>query len=296
MAGLLTALALPHVTHVLDTSPAAAVTISEVRSPAHECRSPGTEDLSVVAVVEHYHGAAHYDVGDGLKPTTCLKYRPVIVLPADCASRWVVEGKTRTVILSMHNPGMSAIFDELEIPDVSNGLGALAEAGCFSGPFLYDLVMRLWSLAQARSITSRLLVESHQVLVAHALSEAWTSQIGRAQASSPLLSRSKLKTVLEFIEAHLTQDVSLEQLAGLCNMSRFHFLRIFKQYTGLPPYQYLITRRIDIAKTLLTTTDESIGTIAARVGFADQSGLNRHFKRLVGRTPRAYRSLPLRTT
>ena len=72
-------------------------------------------------------------------------------------------------------------------------------------------------------------------------------------------------------------------------MSTYHCAHQFKRATGLPPYQYVITRRVERAQQLLREGDLSLAEIAARAGFSDQSHFSRHFKRLVGVTPRQFR-------
>jgi AraC-like DNA-binding protein len=69
-----------------------------------------------------------------------------------------------------------------------------------------------------------------------------------------------------------------------------HFARQFKAAMGLPPHQYVITRRVERARRLLRAgTDLSLAEVAAQVGFYDQSQFSHHFKRLVGVTPGQYR-------
>ena len=77
-------------------------------------------------------------------------------------------------------------------------------------------------------------------------------------------------------------------MATEIDMSRFYFCRLFKQSTGITPYQYLITCRVDRAKVLLLQRKLSIGDIALEVGFSNQSNFTKHFKRLVGVTPQKF--------
>jgi AraC family transcriptional regulator len=73
-------------------------------------------------------------------------------------------------------------------------------------------------------------------------------------------------------------------------LNPYHFARQFKAATGLPPHQYVITRRVEQAKHLLKAeTDLSLAEVAVRAGFYDQSQFSHHFKRLVGVTPGQYR-------
>jgi AraC family transcriptional regulator len=104
------------------------------------------------------------------------------------------------------------------------------------------------------------------------------------------LPRGRLRAVVEYIEEHLDIGLSLEQMARVARLSAYHFARQFKAATGLPPHQFVITRRVERAKHLLQTgTDLSLAEVAAHAGFSDQSQFSHHFKRLVGVTPGQFR-------
>jgi AraC family transcriptional regulator len=100
------------------------------------------------------------------------------------------------------------------------------------------------------------------------------------------LPRGRLRAVVEYVEGHLDDGPTLEQMAAVARLSAYHFARQFKQATGLPPYQYVISRRVERAKQLLQAgTRLSLAEVAVDAGFSDQSQFSRHFKRLVGVTP-----------
>jgi AraC family transcriptional regulator len=103
------------------------------------------------------------------------------------------------------------------------------------------------------------------------------------------LPRGRLRAVVEYIEDHLDDGLSLEKMAAVARLSTYHFAHQFKRATGLPPYQYVIMRRVERAQQLLRNGDLSLAEIAARAGFSDQSVFCRHFKRLVGVTPGRFR-------
>src|SRR5262245_32451094 len=103
------------------------------------------------------------------------------------------------------------------------------------------------------------------------------------------LPRGRLLAVVAYIEDHLDAGPSLEQMAGVARVSTYHFAHQFKQATGLPPYQYVIMRRVERTQQLLREGDLSLAEVAARAGFPDQSAFCRHFKRLVGVTPGQFR-------
>jgi AraC family transcriptional regulator len=79
-------------------------------------------------------------------------------------------------------------------------------------------------------------------------------------------------------------------MAAVARLSVYHFARQFKTATRLSPHKYVILRRVERAKQLLqAAADLSLAEVALHVGFSDQSVFCRHFKRLVGVTPRQFR-------
>lgn len=99
--------------------------------------------------------------------------------------------------------------------------------------------------------------------------------------------RQPIKLVRDYLEDNYAQNVSLEQLAHIANLSAFHLNRVFCKEVGLPPHAYQTQVRITRAKTLLTS-GWSIGQVALETGFASQSHFGWHFKRLVRVTPGQY--------
>ncbi|MBD2256037.1 AraC family transcriptional regulator [Pseudanabaena sp. FACHB-2040] len=102
------------------------------------------------------------------------------------------------------------------------------------------------------------------------------------------LDQLKLQKAIEYIHQHLTDEISLGSIAAHLNMSRFHFCRLFKESMGVTPYQYLLQMRIEQAKHLLLKDNSRVAEVAVETGFADQSQLSRHFKRLVGISPKQF--------
>ena len=103
------------------------------------------------------------------------------------------------------------------------------------------------------------------------------------------LSSLQMRRATELLEAHLDGDIALQQVAEACELSVSHFARAFKQTFRTPPYRWLIERRVERARDLMTNSRLPLADIAARCGFADQSALNRSFKRIHGVTPGIWR-------
>jgi len=97
--------------------------------------------------------------------------------------------------------------------------------------------------------------------------------------------------VRDYIEHNLGEAISLEDLARVAGISRFHFARQFRAGTGESPMGYLVRTRVERAKALLCDSQTRVADISAELGFADQSHFTRTFRRLVGVPPSAYRPM-----
>jgi AraC family transcriptional regulator len=156
--------------------------------------------------------------------------------------------------------------------------------------------LRSWMLAVDAELRSGGVGGS---LLAESLAAVLAVQLIRHTTRAPLLPstaagelpRKKLRTVIEYIMENLEGNLTLKQMASLVHISPYHFARQFKATTGLPPHQYVITRRVERAQQLVRRHgDLSLGEIALRVGFSDQSQFCFHFKRVVGVTPGRFRT------
>jgi len=97
------------------------------------------------------------------------------------------------------------------------------------------------------------------------------------------------KRVADYIEEHVADEIPLATLAGLVQLSRYHFVRVFKHSFGMPPHRYHVSRRIEHAKNFLARPGLSVTEIAFKVGFGEASSLSEAFRKFTGRTPIDYR-------
>lgn len=95
--------------------------------------------------------------------------------------------------------------------------------------------------------------------------------------------------VLAWMERHLDEEVTVEQLAARAHMSPRTFARRFRQETGTTPYRWILRQRVLLAQRLLEATDETMGAIASHTGFGTAAALRHQFVRSLGTTPRSYR-------
>ncbi len=103
------------------------------------------------------------------------------------------------------------------------------------------------------------------------------------------LPKWRLKRVVDHIEAHLGEPITLGDLAAAAKLTRMHFAAQFRVATGLRPHEYLLRRRIDEARRLLLDESLSIVEIALTVGFQTQAHFTTVFGRFVGETPSRWR-------
>lgn len=99
-----------------------------------------------------------------------------------------------------------------------------------------------------------------------------------------------LAPVIDYMAAHLDQDLTVDDLAALVSMSSRTFARRFRAETGTTPYEWLLTARIGAAQRMLETGDDVVETVAARTGFGTGASLRHHFAKRLGTTPQAYRA------
>ncbi len=112
----------------------------------------------------------------------------------------------------------------------------------------------------------------------------------RATGRGVTLNDRVLDSIIHYIDANLDTNLSLETLAGLAGVLTHQFGRAFKRKIGEPPHQYVLTRRIEAARSLLCTTDHPIADIAYATGFSSQSHMTTTFRREIGVTPAQLRS------
>ncbi|AYL38143.1 MULTISPECIES: helix-turn-helix domain-containing protein [Streptomyces] len=105
----------------------------------------------------------------------------------------------------------------------------------------------------------------------------------------PVSGGDTVSGVLVWMERHLDEETTVEQLAARAHMSPRTFARRFQQETGTTPYRWILRQRVLLAQHLLEATDETVDAVAGRTGFGNAAALRHHFVRAVGTTPHAYR-------
>jgi AraC family transcriptional regulator len=159
----------------------------------------------------------------------------------------------------------------------------------FRDPALTHLLLALRAELQAGCPTGRLYGESLATALALHLLQRYTvcpSTDGDPRGGLP---PARLHRALDYMHAHLGEELSLRQLAAVVQLSPHHFAARFKQSTGVAPYQYVLRQRIATAQHLLAETHLSLAEVAYRLGFSSQAHFTTMFRQHIGTTPGAYR-------
>ena len=139
-------------------------------------------------------------------------------------------------------------------------------------------------------IGSRLLIDSlSQALAVYLIRRCTNRQLTNGQPL--IIPKWRIRRAQDFIRENLNNGISLKEIVDAAgDVSPYHFSRLFKQATGFSPYQFLIECRVLAAQKLLRAQRGlSLGEIAFRCGFADQSSFTRCFRQRTGLTPKQYR-------
>ena len=99
-----------------------------------------------------------------------------------------------------------------------------------------------------------------------------------------------LLDVVQYIEANLTKEITLDQLAKEASISKYHFCKVFKKHLALSPLKFVAYKRIELARELLKRSDFNVSLTAGEVGFQDLSNFSKQFRKITGLTPLSYRS------
>ena len=156
-----------------------------------------------------------------------------------------------------------------------------------------DPIVRLVLLLEAEAASGGLSGRLYMDHLAHALVLRLLSPPARRQedrsASSSMLSRPRLRRVLERIDSALHTDLDLKTLAAETSYSRNHFIRMFRASTGYTPHQYVLHRRVQTAQAMLRDRSKQLIEIALACGFSSHAHFSRMFRQVMGVTPSEYR-------
>lgn len=175
---------------------------------------------------------------------------------------------------------LAALADLLGQGDVSDLLRA---NGCAEDAAVLAIGSLIASELDTGAPRGRLYIESLATALVLALFPHTNEPLARGRLDR------RVQRALDQLHASLTDDLSIDDLAAEACLSRFHFTRLFTRELGRSPYRYLLDRRLEMARSLLTRTALPVADVARRSGFKSVAHFTRMFARETGVTPTEYR-------
>lgn len=242
-----------------------------------------------------YEGNKHgeFSINQGRWEKQDLQKGSIVLVPPDHAInwRWLPESENAGPLFItcaylssalIKRAAAEALNVEPECIEMPKNIGTL-------DPFMEQLFLAVKNELQAGNPCGPLYAQTAaQMLALHLLSRHCSINYKMPAFKRGIPSR-QLRCVLNYIHAHLNEELSLESMALIAGLSPYHFLRVFKQSIGRTPLQYIIGCRMEKAKQMLAGTKLSVTEIALEVGYESLNHFIGLFRRHTGTTPAVYR-------
>lgn len=246
-----------------------------ISAPTDWCSMDATNHVMYV----YRHGAMR-------SMETLLDWGPSGRIPPSAGDIWwKPAGLACAALVQGHTAG----YCEISIPDRAIGDATLIPRVKYRNPLIHHLVEQICTVAGREDTVARLLQESSAETLRLLIVDAHTVGRQRKRDERRSLDAATQAAIVEYLSDGLDSEISVDSLARLVGMPVDTFIKAFRQAFHTTPYQFLLDRRIEQAKTLLVTTSLSITEIGSAVGFPNPSHFAATFGRRVGLSPRAYR-------
>ena len=258
------------------------------------------EDHSVPALVipkhEHVDNFVHVVLRGSVKYQVSTRGKTLefqanpgttFILPRGTVDEVIWRGPTHRLAVAIHSHRLASVLDETaHESDIE-----LTEHWNLMDPQIMAVLLAMTTDLNEGSPAGRLYGDTLGTALAIHLLHRYAVRRHTPAAYRGGLPGFRLKRVLDFVGDNLATELSLQQLADIAGMSPHYFAELFKQSTGSPPHQYVLSQRIDRAKEKLATTGRgSVTEIGLEVGFQNPSHFARTFQKFVGISPSRFQS------
>jgi AraC family transcriptional regulator len=210
----------------------------------------------------------------------------ITVIPEGHDGRWDMDGPVETSHVYIPDRRLQAAAAQI----TGGGRVELVGRVGFEDPSAARILELLSREVPNQDPSARLFVDQAIDLLCIHLVRAHSS-FGALALEAPRggLADWQLRRVTQYMREHLAEEIGLDELAALVNLSRFHFCTAFRKATGQTPHNWLMILRIEEARRLLETPALAVTDVALAVGYQTPSSFAAAFRKLVGMTPSAYR-------
>ncbi len=270
-----------------STSDWNGLSLTSMRETDGEVVLPKMEQNALVQSVEgskrHFASFASRSFSSAVRPGEIA----AIPRGASIYSSWQNHGKLQTFHLVEFSPRLF----EIHTPEIASEAllrGHLMPEGFAERPAIARLIALLVRETDIEHRRGRLFAETVARLLALEIANGFWTLLPDNLNAVPI-GDSRIRRAIDFIEAHFTEDLSIQDIAAAAALSPSQLTVAFRRLLGKSPYSYVITRRLDQAIALLRQTELSIAHVALEAGFCDQAHLTRLCRARLGKTPRQIR-------
>ncbi|MGH3629867.1 MAG: helix-turn-helix domain-containing protein, partial [Sciscionella sp.] len=210
------------------------------------------------------------------------------VLTRAAESHWVWPSDIEVVHVYLTEDELAATCRQMYERDVQDV--ELHDVVKADDPAIHATAMQIAHEAAHGGAGSALLVDALSSQLAVHILRRHAHVLFREQGSPDGLTFHQERVVRDYVQAHLGENLALDDLAASVALSRYHFIRRFRQSTGTTPHEFVLQQRVERAKAMLRRTSTPLLDIACTCGFADQSHMTRVFRKRVGVTPGRFRT------
>ena len=204
----------------------------------------------------------------------------ISISPADVEQRWSWDRAMRLTLLFVRPHRLETLTDGRPF--------TLHMPLAVHDPVLTNAVHGLIETAGAGHPLARALTDAAGTyLAAHLLTRY--DATNETTARPARIADWQLKRVLDFMKARMGEPTNLTDMAAEIGMSAHYFCRAFRMTMGVSPYQFMLTQRIELAKTRLLSGEQDLSSLAVELGFSSHSHFSSTFRRVAGCTPSGYR-------
>ena len=204
----------------------------------------------------------------------------IVIQPANIGQKCAWDKEGDFIILGIETKTFARAIHESAQPEQVQLIPHFATPD----PLVLQIGLAIKNALQNNPSGSRLYAQTMVNALSVHLLQHYSARKPKIKEYTNGLSKRQLNRIIEYIRNNLDKNLGLNELANLLHISPHYFCYLFKQSMKMSPHQYVIQTRVDRAKELLLM-GYTIAQVALMVGFANQSHLNRHFKKLIGITP-----------
>jgi AraC family transcriptional regulator len=233
---------------------------------------------------------------DGVRQKTVASRGTIWLCPAGLKEDFIVISKNIAEVLHIYLPANP--FAALAAADqgASTESARLRYKAGFRDPLLESIAHCILMEMGQETSSGALLIETLASSLMARLLQSHSNispELQHSRVFSNRIPDRKLRHVMDFIETHIEDELTVDRIASTISLSQYHFARLFKSTIGKSPHQYVSERRLIHAKQMLSDADRPLVDIAHACGFSSEGNFCRSFRRATGMTPGQFRSLQM---